>query len=716
MNTEEIDAILTSNNKNEKYRLFVSETTLYTDIVLSLIITVVTPFIWMFSQVHDKIMYQFLDSYYIYNVSWEDPRMDQRVFNLGEKDHILTIASAGCNVLDYIIEGAEVTAVDFNSCQIALTELKAVAIQNIEYDDFFDIFGRSNMGRFRELYPTHLRPHLTKPSADFWDSHKDSIHSFMYSGTSGTLSYVLFRILFPLLGLGFIRDNIIKEVHMDRMRKEIMNNSYMVKTLVWCADNLLLRGGSCMAGVPERQLELGVHRRDNMLQVFNRIFLNTDLVNDNYFFAGYILGYYQKNNCPRYLRKENYEKMRETLNANKLHLLHGSILDGIKQTKKPFTVASLLDHMDWMSERDINNELVALSGALDKTKGLIYWRSFADDVHAPPLQWLTPTRVCDDDDRVGMYWTTWIADFNNCLVKYEPRVDTSVSKGFLVDLVTGMKMVSFPIWAPFIKSYNYLFHGKSKNDINSDIELFYKYQQDGYDSFREGLLHGRSILMECLPLKKSEKMIWMDVGGGTARNLEYFTPEVLRSCFKTIYIVDISDSLLEVAKERVKKMGIADIVQVINMDITSDSIFKYSLIPDKETVDIVTMSYSFSMIPNKKDALDNIKRLLRRNGGILAIADFVENSKHEDMLPKTVKLWRYFEKAFQIFWFSMDNVKLLSNKELNEDVYNSNVSMHTPDGFEMEILSDTRIKGGVPYLSWFLPLTPYHSVAIALKH
>ena len=42
--------------------------------------------------------------------------------------------------------------------------------------------------------------------------------------------------------------------------------------------------------------------------------------------------------------------------------------------------------------------------------------------------------------------------------------------------------------------------------------------------------------------------------------------------------------------------------------------------------------------------------------------------------------------------------------------------MHTPDGFEMEILSDTRIKGGVPYLSWFLPLTPYHSVAIALKH
>ena len=138
--------------KKEKAHFTISETTLYTDIVLSLIMTCVSPFLWFFSQLHDKLMYQFLDTFYIYNVSWEDPRMDQRVFNLTSDDHVITIASAGCNALDYIIEGAEVTAVDFNSCQIALTELKAVAIQNIEYDDFFDIFGRSNMKRLRELY------------------------------------------------------------------------------------------------------------------------------------------------------------------------------------------------------------------------------------------------------------------------------------------------------------------------------------------------------------------------------------------------------------------------------------------------------------------------------------------------------------------------------------------------------------------------------------
>ena len=68
--------------------------------------------------------------------------MDQRVFHLDDKDHVITIASAGCNVLDYIIEGAMVTAVDFNLCQIALTEVKKVAILNIEWEHFFEIFSK----------------------------------------------------------------------------------------------------------------------------------------------------------------------------------------------------------------------------------------------------------------------------------------------------------------------------------------------------------------------------------------------------------------------------------------------------------------------------------------------------------------------------------------------------------------------------------------------
>ena len=75
----------------------------------------------------------------------------------------------------------------------------------------------------------------------------------------------------------------------------------------------MLRGGCCFAGVPERQMNLGIHRPNNLAMVTERIMFQTDLVNDNYFYSGYFLGYYKPHNCPRYLRKENYLKMKKHL-------------------------------------------------------------------------------------------------------------------------------------------------------------------------------------------------------------------------------------------------------------------------------------------------------------------------------------------------------------------------------------------------------------------
>jgi betaine lipid synthase len=82
------------------------------------------------------------------------------------------------------------------------------------------------------------------------------------------------------------------------------------------------------------------------------------------------------------------------------------------------------------------------------------------------------------------------------------------------------------------------------------MESFYKYQKEDYDAFREGLLHARPDLMESIPLNKNGGMIWVDVGGGTARNLEFFTPDTIRKYFKHIYILDVSASLLEIAQRR----------------------------------------------------------------------------------------------------------------------------------------------------------------------
>ena len=662
------------------------------DFLLSVVMLCISPFIMIFSMIHDKLMFKFLNKTYIYNVSWEDPRMDQRVFDLNESDHVITIASAGCNVLDYIIEGSQVTAVDFNSCQIALTEIKKVAIMYIEFEQFFEIFSKSNMALLRELYPSKIRPHLSAASMEFWDEGIHSIKSFMYSGTSGNMAYVLFRVFLPLFGLGFIRRDLVTGVSPEALRAKLSRCEYRLRSLAWIMDNILLRGGSCFAGVPERQLNLGMHRPNNLAVVIERIFFNSDMVNDNYFFAGYILGYYQPHNCPRYLRKENYLKMRKYLTANKLHLVHGTMLFAIDNVESPITVASLLDHMDWMTDRMINEEITHLVRKMDPVRGKIFWRTFADDVHSAPLAWLEPEKVDDSDDRVGMYWTTWIAHLKDCKVAYEERIDTNQSKGLIADMWTGLKVVSFPFLKPLISS---TMKGGASGHAK-DMESFYRFQKEGYDAFREGLLHARPVLMESFPLKKEGGMVWVDVGGGTARNLEFFPVEVIRKYFSKIVILDISASLLEIAQRRVNAMGLEDIVEVVEADFTSSSCF--SRLPAMGSVDAITMSYSFSMIPNQAGAIANATKLLKPKGqGILAMADFFQEGNFDDCLPSFQRKVRRVESKLHTWWFSMDHVHLLSEKQL---------TLGEP---ELERIWDNRFRGAVPFMPFF---RPYHGVVI----
>src|SRR5262245_16431479 len=75
------------------------------------------------------------------------------------------------------------------------------------------------------------------------------------------------------------------------------------------------------------------------------------------------------------------------------------------------------------------------------------------------------------------------------------------------------------------------------------LEGFYRGQAEGYDDFRKRLLHGRRELYERLPAPDGG--VWIEMGGGTASNLEYLGDRI--STLKEVLVVDLSPSLLSVA-------------------------------------------------------------------------------------------------------------------------------------------------------------------------
>ena len=137
----------------------------------------------------DRTMDYILRNCIIYNVAWEDPRIDGKVLQIGEEDTMLMLTTGGCNVLDRLLDGAKhIVSVDLNVAQNALLELKLAGARALTHEQFFQLFAHSNRKLFDAVYAPRLRPLLSPSAAAFWDTHASFFDGVMYSGASGFLA------------------------------------------------------------------------------------------------------------------------------------------------------------------------------------------------------------------------------------------------------------------------------------------------------------------------------------------------------------------------------------------------------------------------------------------------------------------------------------------------------------------------------------------------
>jgi S-adenosylmethionine-diacylgycerolhomoserine-N-methlytransferase len=172
------------------------------------------------------------------------------------------------------------------------------------------------------------------------------------------------------------------------------------------------------------------------------------------------------------------------------------------------------------------------------------------------------------------------------------------------------------------------------------MENFYAGQAEHYDDFRKRLLQGREEVYQ--RLGQANAGTWVDFGGGTGANLEFIGPSI--SKFQNIYVVDLAESLLGVVEKRVRKNGWEN-VQAVAADATRWT-------PPEGQVDVVTFSYSLTMIPDWYGAIENALRILRP-GGSIGVIDFYVSRKYPSESRVRHGWWT---RNFWPLWFSSDNV------------------------------------------------------------
>lgn len=177
-------------------------------------------------------------------------------------------------------------------------------------------------------------------------------------------------------------------------------------------------------------------------------------------------------------------------------------------------------------------------------------------------------------------------------------------------------------------------------DHKARLENFYAGQANNYDDFRKRMLKGRQELWEAID--EPEDAVWVDMGGGTGSNLEYFGDRVNK--LKKAYVVDLSPSLLEVARERTAEKG-WDHIEAVEADATT---FR----PTEGYADVVTFSYSLTMIPDWFAAIDNALAMLKP-GGLIGVADFYAARKHPS---DGLKRHGWMSRTFWPVWYAADNV------------------------------------------------------------
>lgn len=180
------------------------------------------------------------------------------------------------------------------------------------------------------------------------------------------------------------------------------------------------------------------------------------------------------------------------------------------------------------------------------------------------------------------------------------------------------------------------------------IEDFYARQSQQYDAFRNRLLPGRSELFRALAdVAMKDRRVplhWTDFGGGTGANVEYIADRLDR--IATLDIVDLSPSLLAVARRRIVERGWANVRTTLG-DATEHR-------PTDARPDVVTFSYSLSMIPDWFAAIERAFEMLRP-GGLIGVVDFFVSRRHPDPGSSRHGWWT---RTFWPAWFAVDGVLL----------------------------------------------------------
>jgi len=339
----------------------------------------------------------------VYNQIWEDPVVDAEALELCSGKRIMTIASGGCNALNYLVyDPARVEVVDLNPYHMHLTRLKLTALKALPtYEDFFSFFAAANTEKNIENYHRYIAPVLLEATRAYWEGgswyrryvlgprvnyFKKGFYNYGRSG------YFIRFIHFVSNSIGLKLGKVLDAKTLDEQRTLYQRyiepgfNHWVVRTLAKMPVTVY------SLGIPPQQFDAlcgdKYSQQDQGLKGIISVFrertrrLACDFpVGENYFAWQSFARKYDLSSqkaLPLYLQREHYETIKSRVDRIATQVM--TITEFLKsQADNALDGFVLLDSQDWMTDEQLNELWTELSRVGNMDARVVYRTAASDD-------------------------------------------------------------------------------------------------------------------------------------------------------------------------------------------------------------------------------------------------------------------------------------------------------------------------------------------------
>jgi S-adenosylmethionine-diacylglycerol 3-amino-3-carboxypropyl transferase len=352
---------------------------------------------------------------FVYNQIWEDPDIDLEALALEPHHRVLTIASGGCNILNYLAaDPAALVAVDLNVNHVALARLKVSALRNLpDYETFFRFFGQADDKANRDAYDDFLAGRLDPLTRDYWEKRIPLRGRRINMFSRNLYRYgLLGRFIGVLHAVAKLHGKNLEPILAARSRAEqrTLYERHIAPLFDYKSIQLLSKSPISLyaLGIPPAQYdELVSATNGNAIAVLRerveRLACDFPIERNYFAWQAFGRGYDvdKREAVPAYLRRDVYEAIRNRTERIEIH--HASLTDFLaQQPARSLNRFVLLDAQDWMNSAQLAALWAEIDRTADANDARVIFRTAGNDSPLPrklPTPLLEPWQYLEDESR-----------------------------------------------------------------------------------------------------------------------------------------------------------------------------------------------------------------------------------------------------------------------------------------------------------------------------